>query len=781
VDQRTLTQVIALYETGKLDEAEKTCRDVLSREPDQLEATYLLGRIQLDRSDAAAAIPLLRRAARLAPDWPEIHANLGAALYMRGKTDEAAHHVRRACALDPDDAEAHNNLGVLLQADGRAKEAEAAFLRALEIRPGYPEAVCNLGATLYSLGRYSDAVERLRQALALDTQNPEVQLALGEACLSVGDLTAAEFEFSRVLDRHPEEKRALDGLERVREAQFRAGSIAECIGAGAQSVDRGEMEAAEAAYRQALSLAPEDDAALKGLALVLLRTGRADQARPILKSLLERRPDDVELLNNLGVALRDLGAQRDAVGYFRKAMEIDPDDRNALANLAYTLAMVGCSEEAIPLCRRALAIWPDSAELYNALAVGLTQQRDTENAVSAYRSALSLNPHLATAWMNLGVAYFRIGQEIKGVRPLRRALAIEPDQVEALNNLGLIYLLRGRYETAEELLRRAIALRPNASDFRLNLAFCLLARERYEEGWQEYEHRLRVPDCAEPKLGAPNWRGESNPSGTLMVYTEQGYGDNIQFIRYLGMVKERWQGRVVYYSCPELYALFKASGLPTEIVSWPTMPYPQEGYDAFVSLMSVPGLFGTVTQTIPARVPYLSAPDDRVEAWRSRIDPGPELKVGLAWAGRRDTHLESRRACDLAQLSPLAGIPGVRYYSLQTGPDARQLERPPEGLEITDLGRDLVDFADTAAIMQHLDLVISIDTAAAHLAGALGRPAWILLPVSPDWRWLTDREDSPWYPTARLFRQQRPMQWEPIWRRVADALQVLALDRRSTG
>jgi len=241
------------------------------------------------------------------------------------------------------------------------------------------------------------------------------------------------------------------------------------------------------------------------------------------------------------------------------------------------------------------------------------------------------------------------------------------------------------------------------------------------------------------------------------------------------MAKERWQGRVVYYTRPELFPLFAASGLPVEVLQAPAGErYPQEGYDAFISLMSLPGLFGTVTETIPANVPYLHAPADRLERWRSRFGAGPELKVGLLWAGRKENTIQSRRSCDLRQLSPLAGIPNVRFYSLQMGAEAQELEDAPAGLEIVDLGRDIVDFADTAAILQRLDLFISIDSATAHLAGALGRPAWTLLIFTPDWRWLIEREDSPWYPTMRLFRQPKFDEWDPVWRRVAEELRRAA-------
>jgi Flp pilus assembly protein TadD len=770
VDEGTLSNLISAYQSGRMEEAADLCREILSREPDQPEATYLLGRIHLDRSDSALAVPLLRRAVKLAPDWPEVQANLGAALFLRGKMEEAAYHIRQAAALDPEDAEAQNNLGVVLQAGGRAGEAEAAFLRALELRPDYPEALRNLGSTLQAVGRHSEAMERLRSALALDPNSADVSLALGKACLATGDLDAAEGAFERALRIAPASAQALQGMAELQASRLRAGSASECVRMGMESLERGDAGSAEAAFRQALAVSPEHAGALKGLADVHLRTQRPDQARRVLEHLLEISGESADLVTDHAIALRQLGERQESAARLRRAIEIDPGHARAIAGLACLLAELDESDESVPLCRRGLALRPNDPHLLHALGVGLARQKDDEAAAEAFQAALRIDPRLPGARSNLGALWHRRGNVMRAARDLRRALRIDPNNADALNNLAACYLSRRRYEAGEEMLRQAIALAPHATGARANLATCLLAQGKYEEGWSEYEHRIKTSECWIFETKAPRWRGEPNPAGTLMVCCEQGYGDNVQFVRYLAMAKSRWMGEVVFTAYPVQIPLFEASELPIRIVPWsPHADGPHPDFDAVISLMSLPGLFRTNSETIPSRVPYLRAPGERLSAWSERIDASSALKIGLVWAGT-PSPMVRQRACDLYQLAPLAGIPGTRFYSLQLGESAKQLQDPPEGLGIVDLGKHIVDFADTAAAMQHLDLVISIDSAPAHLAGALGRPVWTLLPFYADWRWLIDREDSPWYPTMRLFRQPRPNAWEPVWNRVAEEL-----------
>ncbi len=545
-----------------------------------------------------------------------------------------------------------------------------------------------------------------------------------------------------------------------------------------ERAERGDPDSAEAAFRETLRAAPDDADALQGLASLLLESRRAAEACAILARLLRRPDATADMVNDYGMALRGAGKARLAAAQFRKALSMDPGHANAAANLAYTLTGVGDAAGAVGACRRAVEISPSDAALHNALGVALSQQRDDRAAELAFRDSLRCNPRSLEALWNLAALYTGRGEELRAVRPLRRALGIDPNSTPAMANLSLVYRRLGRRNAAEGLLRQAIALSPELPELHVGLGLLLLAREEYEEGWAEYEFRLQSREFALPELGAPQWRGESNPGGTLIVLPEQGFGDNIQFCRYLYMIGERWQGRVVYCVGPELFPLFSASGLPAEIACRPPFtPYPHQGCDAFIGLMSLPGIFHTSAGTIPASVPYLRAPEERTARWNDRLGSGQDLRIGLAWTGSKYHPNDRRRSCHVSQLAPLAGIPGVKLYSLQVGPDAGPQTGGPDCPGIENLGAGISDFADTAAILQKLDLLISVDSAPAHLAGALGRPAWVVLPFDPDWRWQLGREDSPWYPTVRLFRQERTDEWAPVWERVAMELRRFAESR----
>ena len=291
---------------------------------------------------------------------------------------------------------------------------------------------------------------------------------------------------------------------------------------------------------------------------------------------------------------------------------------------------------------------------------------------------------------------------------------------------------------------------------------------RFEQGWPGYEWRWKCKEFGSlPPFHPPLWDGSPLDGRTILVHAEQGLGDTLQFIRYAPLVHQRG-GRVILVCQPPLIGLLTRSpGVERLVAQGEALP----DYDVHVPLMSLPGLLGTTLESVPADVPYLDAEPQLVEAWRHRLGSYPGFKVGIVWQGNPKFRLDRRRSIPLAQFAPLARVPGVHLFSLQKGPGAEQLAAVTDRFPVTDLGRRLDDFMDTAAVLKNLDLVISVDTAIAHLAGALGIPVWVALPFVPDWRWLMDREDSPWYPTMRLFRQARPGQWEDVFQRIAEALQ----------
>ena len=326
-----------------------------------------------------------------------------------------------------------------------------------------------------------------------------------------------------------------------------------------------------------------------------------------------------------------------------------------------------------------------------------------------------------------------------------------------------------RLDEAIAVFRQAIALNPNLPGAHNNLAMALLARGDFQQGWEEYEWRLKCEDFPSHlrNLTQPQWDGGPLETRTLLLHTEQGFGDAIQYIRYLPLVAQRG-GRIIIGCQAELQRLFRTIPGSCQIVT-PGQPLP--AFDLHCPLLSLPRVFGTTLDNIPKTVPYLSPEPALVDAWNRTLGAaGGRLRVGLAWAGNPRFKADRTRSLNLQQLAPLAAARGVKFYSLQKGPAGEQAKHPPAGLEWVDLGPEVKDFADTAAVMSLMDLIITTDTSVPHLAGALGRPVWVMLQFVPHFCWLLDREDSPWYPTMRLFRQDSRGDWESVITRVAEAL-----------
>lgn len=389
---------------------------------------------------------------------------------------------------------------------------------------------------------------------------------------------------------------------------------------------------------------------------------------------------------------------------------------------------------------------------------------DAAGAAVHYRRALAERPDSFIAHYNLGVACTDADEDTEALQHFRTALALQPACAPAHNYLGILAEKVRDYPAAVAHYRRALGLEPNFADAHFNLGMLLLRLGHLAEGFAECEWRWRTARFTPLRCPHPRWDGLFL-RGTLLVHTEQGAGDAIQFARSLPEAARRCER--VMLVCPEnLLRLFgRVPGL-AELRTAGEIPH--QAFQAFTPLLSLPHLFGTTLNNIPARVPYLEPPGT------FELPPHPaagaRLKVGIAWAGS-PTHANDRnRSCHLRELAPLLDVDGVAWYSLQKGPQAEQLRELVRPEHVCDLGPSLTDFADTAGAIAQLDLVVSVDTSVAHLAGALGRPVWVLLGRQSDWRWLVDREDTPWYPTMRLFRQEQARDWRGPVARVAAAL-----------
>jgi Tfp pilus assembly protein PilF/SAM-dependent methyltransferase len=409
------------------------------------------------------------------------------------------------------------------------------------------------------------------------------------------------------------------------------------------------------------------------------------------------------------------------------------------------------------LCAEVLAEAPTRPEALTLKGILLRKEERLDEAEACYRQALEAAPHYPDAHHNLGNLELARGRTEAGLEHFRRALALRPDWAEGENRVAAALHALGRFDEAFSHFQRALALAPDHADIHWDHALALLAAGRYPEGWREYEWRWARRQPAPRDFAQPLWQGGDLAGKRILVYVEQGYGDAIQFLRFLPLIKARG-GHVILELHEILQPLVDAVLGADQVV---TMGGPLPEFDTHISLLSVPAVLAIALDALPAAVPYLRVRPERLAHWRPRL-AGPGLKVAVVWAGNPNVKNDRWRSPRLAPLLPLLDTPGVRFFAVQKGDGSNDLAAAGPLPALTDLGPDLRDFGDTAAILLEMDLVITTDTSVAHLAGALARPTWLMLHAEPDWRWLRDRADSPWYPTARLYRQDTLGDWSGV-------------------
>lgn len=433
----------------------------------------------------------------------------------------------------------------------------------------------------------------------------------------------------------------------------------------------------------------------------------------------------------------------------------------------------GAHAQAETAFRLALAIEPDHPEIHANLGQALMLQSRFAEADASYREAARLAPEHVGICINYALLLAARKCHAKAEQLLRHALEIEPRAIRAWSNLGVLLATQKREAEAEACYRTALAIDPAATNAAFNLAYILLRQGRYEEGWQRFEARDWYAGI-ERILGLPRWQGEPLAGKKILIGIEAGHGDMIQFCRYAEQLRARGAEHIGLLCHPALKRLFLSLDAVDELIGLDDA-LPQTPWDYWVPPLSLPLHFATRLDSIPARLPYLAASAADIASWAERLAPSGMLRVGLAWQGNPRFENDAARSLPSTRpLSPLGELPGIRFYSLQRWANSAPLEATP-ALPLTDLGGDIQDFADTAAIISNLDLVISVDTAVAHLAGALGKSCWVLLPYhQTDWRWLSERSDSPWYPRAlRLFRQPADGDWASVIAEVGTALSRL--------
>jgi len=511
-----------------------------------------------------------------------------------------------------------------------------------------------------------------------------------------------------------------------------------------------------------------DTAELLTTAVAHHQAGRLEDAERIYRQILAANPDQPDALHLLGVIARRAGNPTVAIEYLRRATELNPSFAAAHYNLGNAFRDLKRLEEAAASYRQATELERDLVEAHKGLGNALLGLGDWQAAANCFRRVIELRPNDVDARNSLGVILQDYGFAAEATECFRGALAIRPDSAEARYNLGRAVHQAGHYDEARELYQAALDLKPDLAYAHAGLGMLMLLRGDYDNGWPEYEWRWKTGSLSGLDHRQPQWDGRRLDGQTILLYCEQGLGDTIQFIRYAPVVKSL--GGTVLVQCQKsiLKLLQNCGGIDQLIGEGDELP----PLDTHASLLNLPRILKTNLETIPRDTPYLAANAELVESWRSRLAEIQPFRIGINWRGRQGTGAFRQRDIPVEFFAALAKIPGMRLISLQKDGE-EDLKAVRDG-SIVVLGDDIDTkhgaFTDTAAIMKNLDLVITSDTSIPHLAGALGVPIWLALPYVPDWRWLLDRADSPWYPTMRLFRQKSPGDWAGVFAEITIAL-----------
>ncbi|MEZ5563498.1 MAG: tetratricopeptide repeat-containing glycosyltransferase family protein [Gammaproteobacteria bacterium] len=533
----------------------------------------------------------------------------------------------------------------------------------------------------------------------------------------------------------------------------------------------GRMAEALASLEAALGLQPRHPGALLSIGATLHQLGRFDAALQSFDRLLSVQPKSIDALYNRGTTLLALQRWSEALLSYDRVLALRSGHADAWVNRGLALQNLHRQEEALASFDQALKRQPRHVEAHNNRGTALQNLNRHSEALASFDQAIALRPNYADALNNRGNALDALDRPLEALESIDRALRLRPDFAMAWNNRGVVLRNLNRLDEALQSTERAMALQPQYPDAHWNRSLILLMRGDFRAGWAEYEWRLSVPSLGNrPRPYAqPRWRGGEDLTGkTILVYAEQGLGDTLQFCRYTSLLADRG-ARVVLEVQRSLRTLLAGlAGVDELLCPGDELP----PFDLYSPLLSLPLAFATDLESIPAPRSYLAADPLRVEVWRSRLHTQcadtSARRIGLVWAGNPSLTQDRHRSIPLASLLLLAA-PGLQLCSLQKDLRPGDRELLAAHPEIPHFGDELNDFADTAALIESLDLVISVDTAVAHLAGALGKPVWILQRYSPDFRWLLGRDDSPWYPSARLFRQPQRGDWDSVIAELATA------------
>jgi len=601
----------------------------------------------------------------------------------------------------------------------RLADAEGLCRRVLREKPDCVDALHLLGKTLTRAGRPENAIPFLTRAASQSGDHFQLHLDLAQACV---------------------------------QAQ--------------------QLDSAMTAYRRCTELAPDVAQPHAQLGMLLTQSGKHADAAASLARAVELAPESAEFAFHLGVALGNCGEADRAIAANQRAIELNPQMPEPYANLGVLLRSIGKREAALAAYGRALDLNPNCAEVHCNLGVALAEVDRMDEAIQCYQRALTINPEFVNALYNLANARRKADEHEQAIEIYRRAIDLKPDFVQAFSNMAMSFNDLGEDHLALRAYDRAVELRPDWAEARWNRSLTHLLLGNFERGWAEFDCRNQIDPPSSREFPGKRWDGESLAGKTILFNYEMGLGDSINFVRYVPMVAPE-AARVILEVQAPLRELFESIPGVDEVVCL-QRDQPFLKYDVHCSLMRLPQLFQSDPTTMPRTVPYLRPSEARLIKWRRELGPrSNNLRVGLVWAGSPEHQNDRHRSIPLASLASLATVPGIDFFSLQRGPAAAQAIDPPPGMHLTNTAADFENMADTAAVIEQLDLVISVDTSVAHLAGALGKPVWVLLAYVPDWRWMLGRSDTPWYPQMRLFRQPKRGDWATAIDRITERLAEL--------
>lgn len=622
---------------------------------------------------------------------------------------------------------------------GQAVQAEVLCRRILAASPGQADASHLLGLIAHAHGQPALALDLLRHACRTDAA-PAVYFGnLAEICRQQGLLAEGEAAARHATQREPGLVMAWNNLGIILQESGRHADSVECLERVAQ-------------------LQPHSPEALNNLGNAYTGVNRLDEARQHYVRALTLRGDYAEAHSNLAFVLRELGDHEAAANAGQRAIECNPRLANAYINLAEVEAARSRPAQALQWTEALLAFapsHPQALELRTRLRTACGSQAATAEAQDSEDLARRVRDLLTER------------QNAEAERLLRENMDPRGAPAVLWRLLGLAVKFQGRVQEAADIQAMLAAAMPGNLSARFDLAETRLLQGDFERGWTEYRWRYSLSHTAamDRKVQRPRWDGGRIDGQTLLIHDEQGYGDTLQFMRLIDAARSRSGARVVLEVHPDLLSFARRLVGPD---AFPRGQIPPP-FDQHCELMSLPMAIGLRMTDLPGQVGYLSADAARVEKWRKRLAGLPRPWVALAWAGRPTHSNDANRSLALADMAPLA-VPGITYLAIQKGPAAAQAATAPPGMNIVPLDAEIADFEDTAAILSLADLLVSVDSSPVHLAGALNRPAWVLLPFLPDWRWLLQRSDSPWYPSLQLFRQPAPGDWKPVMHDVGQAL-----------